>query len=78
MSIDVANDEFYTQAELCARLRIGRTTFSNAKKAGNVPKSIKMMGKTLYPSSEVNKFIKEKHPDLWVDDNKPQQTVEAG
>ena len=67
MSIDVSQDKLYTQQELYTLLRVSRSTFTREKTAGRVPKSIIIMGRTLYPSSEVNLFIKSMYPELWID-----------
>ncbi len=69
MSLDVAHDRFFTEEELYRFLKISRSSFSKAKKDGQIPKSITMMGRVLYPSSEINKFIKDQNPELWVEDN---------
>ncbi|MEH6649960.1 MAG: hypothetical protein V7707_08060 [Motiliproteus sp.] len=65
MSIDIAHDELYTIDEVIKRLKISRTKFMMEKKAGRVPKSIIMMGRELFPSTEVNRFLIEQNPDVF-------------
>ena len=67
MKIDIARDELYTIDEVIKRLKISRSKFMAEKKAGRVPKSIMLMGRELFPSTEVNRFLEQQYPEVFAD-----------
>ena len=55
--MDITTDRFLKPSEVCAMLRIGRTTLWTLRKSGKFPASIKIGNSERFTISDIEKLI---------------------
>ena len=55
--MDITKDRFLKPSEVCAMLRIGRTTLWSLRKSGKFPASVKIGNAERFTISDIEKLI---------------------
>lgn len=74
--IDVQHEQLYDVTELAHLFKVSKSKVEKMKPE-ELPESISPMGRKLYPASSVNKWLCEKHPELWETINPSKAAFDA-
>ena len=77
MMIDTSTEKLFNQKALCELLSITDRTLRRKRKEGSLPKPIQVLGRDMWPSSVINRWIIEQNPEL-LDQVKPDKPEGLG